>query len=313
MTLALSDPTKGLDPRKVPMNLQRLFAPLIETQNDPEEPDNPFCRLCHSTVQEFLTTNPNVLCAGVSSQASFTYTISPSQVGDLCIRYLSQKRYSMLMELPPGDCHERLALSYDDDRQHGLLPYCAKYWHRHLEDLEPTQELRKLLRGFLRSPNFQTLLQVQSLFVSAQFTQFRLITPTKVSRPMHRRVFPNWFGLNLNFSDLEYLEECRKSRFDYQHFVNEWGYLLERSACVSLKCPTEHFWGEVDRCLTGLLGPTHFMNQMKERYPSFMLNPGPFEYHKSKRLVLAEAVSASDFQYMVISSPSQYVNQFSSI
>lgn len=126
--------------------------------------------------------------------------------------------------------------------------------------------------------------------------------------PLHRRAFPKWFGEDLDSSDLEYYKECRRSRLDYQHFVYEWGYLLERSSCPSADqgCgPVEHFWGEVDRCLTGLLGPTHFMNQTKERYPSFMLTKGPFEYHNSKQFVIAEAVSTSSFQYMVISSPSQ--------
>ena len=308
MTLALSDPTKGLDPLKVPMSLQRLFTPLVEMQNDPNEPDNPFCRLCHSTVQEFLTQNPDVLHGGVSSQGSSTYTISPSRIGDLCVRYLSLERYSRLPKLPPGICHEPSTLSYNDPQQHGLLLYCAKFWFRHLDDLKPTPELRKTLRDFVRSPNFQTLLQVQSLFVAAQFAQFRLMSSTKVFRPMYRRVFPSWFGEDLDSSDPEYREECRKSRLDYQHFVNEWGYLLERSSYASAEqgnCPFEQFCGEVDRCLTGLLGPTHFMNHMKERYPSFMLTTGPFEYHNSKQFVIAEAVSMSSFQFMVISSPSQ--------
>lgn len=307
MTLALSDPTKGLDPRNVPIGLERLFAPLIEIQNNPEEPENPTCHLCHSTVQEFLTKNPDVLLVGVSNQVAFSYTISRSQVGDLCLRYLSQKRFSTLMELPLGNCDETLTLLCDAQK-HGFLLYCAKYWNKHLEDLKPTPELRKWLRDFLGSPNFQTLLQVQSLFVMAQFSQFRLFENFTISQPMNRPNYPRWFGRFYDDKDRESANECLRIRYGYQHFVKEWGYLLERSSCINSDQKrhfTENFWGEVDRCLIGLLGPTHFMNRMKERYPSFMLTRGSFEYCESKQFVIAEAVCASTLQFIVMSSPSQ--------
>ncbi len=215
--LALSDSAIGLDPSKAPTRLQRLFTPLIEVQNDPNELDNPFCRLTHSTVQEFLIQNPDILQGAVSLQGVFAHTISPSRIGDLCLRYLSMTRYSRLTEVHPGSCHVPLALSHNDSQQHGLLPYCAKFWVRHLDDLPPTSELRKALRDFLRSPNFQTLIQAQSLFVAAQFSQFSFV----YNRPMHGRVFPRWFGGDLDSSDPESCEEAQRCRFDYRHFVIE--------------------------------------------------------------------------------------------
>jgi hypothetical protein len=307
MALAMSDPSRGLDPLKVPMQLQRLFAPLIEIEKDPNDTESPLCRLCHATVHEFLATNPDVLCMNSSGQVPFTYAISSAQVGDLYLRYLTQQRYSVLVQPPRNNCHEPLVFGGEYTRQHGLLPYCAKYWDRHLTDLKPTPELRATLLDFLRSSNFQTLLQVQSLFVSGQFTQFKV---PKVSRAMHRRVFPKWFGLDRNAKDKEYQEECWKYRSDYRHFVNEWGYLLELGACTSSepgRCPSKHFWGEVDRCLSGLLGPTNFLNHMKERHPSFMLTQSSFKYHNSKHFVIAEAVSSSRSQFMIVSSHSEYV------
>ena len=302
--MSLSDTAKGLDPFKAPRGLQQLFTPLIERQDDPNEPGNPFYRLYHSTVHEFLTANPDILHVDASGQGPFLHTISPSRIGELCLRYLSQKRYTRITELHPGSCLVPLTLSSGDIQQHGLLPYCAKFLVKHLDDLEPTSELRKTFRDFLRSPNFQTLLQAQSLFVVAQFSQFNFGFP----RPMHLRAFPRWFEAEFNPSDPGSRNEARDCRLDYRHFVSEWGYLLERGACMSYgqgDCPFEHFWGEVDRCLSGLLGPTHFMKNMKERYPSFMLNTEPFEYHKTTQLIIAEAILASTFQYMVISSASE--------
>ncbi len=318
MTLALSDSPTELDPLKAPMNLPRLFAPLIEMQTDTDtgDPENALCRLCHATVREFLTANPDVLHADGSStsQVPFTYTISPSKVGDLCLRYLCQQRYSVLLQPPRENYHEVLSLAYDSDRQQGLLPYCAKYWDRHLEDLKPTPRLRREVFDFLGSPNFQTMLQMQSMFVTRQFARFGTTSSASsiVSRAVHRRVFPTWFGLDstMNVTDPEYQAKCQKYRRDYQHFVNEWGYLLERGTCVSSEpkaCLVEHFWGEVDRCLSGLLGPTSFLNRMNERYPSFMLTRSSFNYHKTEDYFIAEAVSSSSSQFMVISSPSRYV------
>ena len=199
--LGLSDSATGLDPSKAPRSLKALFTPLVEMQPDPDEPENPVLRLYHSTVQEFLIKNPDILCGGVSGPGVFSYTISPSRIGDLCLRYLSMKRYSRLTEIHPGSCHVPLTLSHDHSQQHGLLPYCAKFWVRHLNDLPPTPELHKALRGFLQSPNFQTLIQAQILFVAAQFSLFRLVSSAGNHRPMHRRVFPRWFGGDLDSSD----------------------------------------------------------------------------------------------------------------
>lgn len=303
MTIALSDRTKGLDPRRVPRNLPKLFAPLVETQSDPNEPENPLCRLCHSTVHEFLVTNPDVLDARSSNQISFTYQISASMVGDVCLRYLSQSRYSTFVELAPGARHIPLRLMYDDVQQHGLLPYSAKYWDRHLEDLEPTPESWEELLDFVQSPNFQTLIQVQSLFVTGHFTQFRLEGSEITSSLMYRRSMPSWFGLKLS-KDPELDKVSRKVRRDYRHFVHEWGYLLEHGICAdsSARCLRQYFCGEVDRCLTGLLGPDHFMKQTREKYPSFMLTQEAFQMHKSKKFIIADAVCASASEFVVLSS-----------
>ncbi|EQB48610.1 hypothetical protein CGLO_12147 [Colletotrichum gloeosporioides Cg-14] len=310
MTMALSDYGNNLDPRKAPRNLQVLFAPLVEIQNDPKDPENPVCRLCHSTVQEFLIANPDVLRGRASNDVAFKHMIAPSQVGDVCLRYLSQSRYSALVDLPPGTCDAPPTILYDDVQKHGLLPYSAKYWDRHLEDSDPTPELRENLLKFLKSSNIQSLLQIQSLFVSAHFTQFKLLGEIDKAplRPMYRRSFPDWLGLKFDIKDSEFQRISKKIRHDYRHYVNEWGYLLEHGTCASFrsgKCLTEHFWGEVDRCLTGLLGPGNFMNQMKEKYPSFMLTLEPFETHKSREFVIADTLSPCASHFITMTLPSE--------
>ncbi|KAI8262677.1 hypothetical protein K4K58_000478 [Colletotrichum sp. SAR11_239] len=56
-----------------------------------------------------------------------------------------------------AEMYKRIFRQYQKDQ------HSAKYWDRHLEDVEPTQERREELLKFLQSPNFQTLIQVQSL------------------------------------------------------------------------------------------------------------------------------------------------------
>ncbi|KAJ0375686.1 hypothetical protein COL26b_006193 [Colletotrichum chrysophilum] len=132
------------------------------------------------------------------------------------------------------------------------------------------------------------------------------------SRTMHRRVFPSWFGWGLKSKDLEYIEEAITVRFDYRHFVNDWGYLLDRGICESAtsgECRFQHFFGEINRCLTGLLGPTHFMTKLNERHASFMLTTEPFKYHMSEQFVIADALSATASQFMILSSPSEGSDQ----
>ncbi|KAF0319210.1 hypothetical protein GQ607_013603 [Colletotrichum asianum] len=313
-TLALSDPGKGLDPRKAPFSLQQWFGPLIQIQHDPKGISDPLCRLCHSTVLDFLLANPEVLRARTSSQCPFGYSISASRVGDICLRYLSLERYSRPLELPLDGCHMSGSALFDDVKKHAFLTYSAKYWDRHMEDLEPTQQRRKELHDFLRSSNFQTLLQIQSVPVSAHFTQFKMFGGSYPSRTMHRRVFPSWFGWGLKSKDLEYIEEAINVRFDYRHFFNDWGYLLDRGICESAtsgECRFQHFFGEINRCLTGLLGPTHFMTKLKERHASFMLTTEPFKYHMSEQFVIADALSATASQFMILSSPSEGSDQVS--
>lgn len=308
IALALSDPAKGLDNSKSPFRLPLLFAPLIEIQNDPEEPENPTCSLCHSTVYEFLVMNPDVLRIGDSTHTPFTYNISASHIGDLFLRYLSLDRYSKLLQVPSDNSHMPTNLGFYDAKNHGILSYSAKYWDRHLDDMEPTPERHQELWVFLRSPNFQTLLQIQSLLVAGHFSQFQHRDKSENLGLLHRRVFPLWFGWDTGCIDEDYCNEIERIRGDYRHFVWEWGHLLEHGTCESPHPGSDSrqcVAGGVDSCLSGLLGPNHFMQNLKERYPSFMLAHGRFQYHKSKQFVIGDTVSATGSQFIVISSPSQ--------
>lgn len=231
MTLALSDPSKEPDPLQRPSRLEVLFPPLIETQHDPNEPQNPLCRLRHSTVHSFLTSNPHILCPERSmcnGRRSCEHLISPTTSGHLCLRYLSQTRYNELLPIEEGGLR-------DTD---SLLLYFANFWTKHIEDIEPTPDERKAVTTFANSSNFQTLLQVQSLTVADQFEQIAfgacsdeeaLIMGRDGYHHFQRQSFPKWLFHHKNSVFREYVPH----RGQYRHFVNEWGYLLTRATSPS--------------------------------------------------------------------------------
>lgn len=230
MTLALSDPTRDFDPSMSPKALQRLFSGLIEMQDDAHgDPDNPLCRLCHSTLREFLEDNPAILYLDSPSKThSMPYTITRSIIGDLCLRYLLLDRYHEPLDVTEKNLVEASFLLPGDSFNRALLPYCAKFWVRHLDDLPMTRALQRRLLTFLTSSNFQTLLQAQSLFVDSQFQLICLGAtrrPTGLQRKpwFHRPAFPICFGdpFDIGNKDEKHARECWTQRLDYGYFVAE--------------------------------------------------------------------------------------------
>lgn len=302
--MALSDPSKDLDPLRRPTRLQLLFPPLIEIQQDPKEPDNPHCRLRHATIQSFLTSTPHVLCSArgrdtCAGTEDCENLISPVRFGFSSLQYLSQPRYGKLLS------KEQILPSIQDPR----LLYCAKFWVNHLEDVEATHDRREAVAAFARSANFQTLLQVQSLYVAGQFEQISFGAETEEEvkvmqregyHHLQRLPFPKWLFREKD----RVLEEYVPYRGQYRHFVNEWGYLLTRAAAPS---DPDCFPGEVERCLSGMMGPLSFLAHMKEKYPSFMLSQESFDCLKSRSRVLEERLSPTGDRFTVVSTSPRYV------
>lgn len=253
---------------KAPWNIQRLFDPLIETQDDLDNAENPLCRLCHSTVHEFIISHPSILGNDEDSPEACKYPINAFLFGPICLRYLSQSKYSTLLcdsaTGLPGFTGEDLSVhargeTNEADEHNNLWTYCARFWVKHLEQVSPSMRLslRESVLEFLKSPNYQSLLQVQSLTVSRQFSQFLVRSDSGFRQFARRQALPWWIG--------------DKYSFDYRHFALEWSYLLDLGICRSADCEVEHFSGEIDRCLSGISGPDSFMRNMRERYKSFTL------------------------------------------
>ncbi|XDG06243.1 hypothetical protein ABKA04_005858 [Annulohypoxylon sp. FPYF3050] len=152
-------PGGNIDKLNKPRRLENMFYPLIEKSHGHEQSD-PLIQLTHASVKNFLVKNPCVLQASTEQQ----YRICEHHIADACLHYLMQKRY-----LEPFKNYEAMTQTI---QTHHLLTYAAKYWDRHLDAIPGTPERDKLAHRFLCSSNFQTMLQIQSIFLDSHFDLF---------------------------------------------------------------------------------------------------------------------------------------------
>ena len=131
--------------------VEKLFAPLIETQPDPDDEDDCFCHLFHGTVEAFLHRNEKIF---LDEEPTLTNLISENLIARASLLYLSQERYSQILKAKSGTWY---SASGEDVTKHHFLTYSAKYWDKHLDESNQTIELQHKVEGFLNSSNFRTL------------------------------------------------------------------------------------------------------------------------------------------------------------
>jgi hypothetical protein len=115
--------------------------------------------LAHSSIKTFLIRKQDVLSAGGDAQ------ISPTRLAWATINYLRQPRYSKPLKKVKGTFETAHKENIID---HHLLNYCAKYWYRQMDNLTYSIEVCQEVESFVRSENFFTCLQVQSILVGGE-------------------------------------------------------------------------------------------------------------------------------------------------
>ena len=289
-----SDSPKSLQNRNIPWRqaVEKVFAPLIETQEDPETRGDCFCYLFHSTLKDFLTSNQDIFQKESPNPA--IQAISELTIAHTCLLYLSQDRYSQLLT---NEAEHWTTASKDGIKDHHLLTYSAKYWDKHFDRVEETPELRQEIEIFLKSSNFPTTMQLQSLFVQGHFEVYTSITCSP-DHKFTKRVFPQWFASHS-------VAGCSQYSRSYRSYTSEWSNLLNCVFCDEPHCvphsTSKHFQGELDRCLWGALGPGNFLSSNHGRYTSFMMcgedgvGPRKMSYH--------EVISQVGNQVLVLERP----------
>ena len=239
--------------------IQKLFAPLIEIEEDSEDPKDCFCRLFHGTVKDFLLKNFQIFGGDMDNNGLCIHLISEITIANACLLYLSQHKYSLMLLKDSGQWFTNLG---ENTLDHQFLRYSAKYWDKHLDNVEGTQELFERVQNFLSSTNFQTTLQIQSLWVQAHFAIYTNLQEPRNHKYL-KRVFPRWLSGHSPTG-------CDQFAQAYRIFIDEWRFLLDADKDPHLRV----YAGELDRCLWGALGPRNFLSSNRSRYTSFMLISG---------------------------------------
>ena len=208
-----------------------------------EDSEDGTLELNHSAVFAFLREDSDM-----SEVAPEERAVQPYLICDLCVRYLSQPRYSKL--LTRRTHYDFTTWSGESFLTHQLLLYTAKYWYRHCEERATSPDYHERLRRFIFSQNFYTLIQVQSLSIIGHFLlSFDRITGQPTSM---KKILP---ACAKDISDAQILPQ-------FNDFLYEWSEFLQLGL-------TSEFNGEIDRCFWGALGPEHFLRLGQERYHSF--------------------------------------------
>jgi hypothetical protein len=141
-----------------------LCQPLVRVQ-DTETPHGTIttCTLSHATVRNFLVKKGQEY--GTIDDKK-TFEITPDTLADICLKYLMQSRYNKLLTKDNDTFKDRLDQDIDN---HHLLPYAAKYWDKHLDVAKQWKTFCEPVETFVKSSQFFTCLQVQSLLVGGDY------------------------------------------------------------------------------------------------------------------------------------------------
>lgn len=210
-----------------------------------EDSEDGTLELNHSAVFAFL--REDVETEDVKPEEC---VVSRDLICDCCVKYLSQPRYSRL--LGKKNHYEFTTWLGESTSKHQLLLYAAKYWYRHCDEKMPSPDSQDRLRKFLLSPNFQTLIQVQSLSIIGHFLlRFDQITGQPLTM---KKILPDCVR-HLDSNTSRILPQ-------FNDFIYEWSELLQLGL-------TAEYNGEIDRCFWRALGPPHFLQNKEGRYNSF--------------------------------------------
>ncbi|KLO10243.1 hypothetical protein SCHPADRAFT_528732 [Schizopora paradoxa] len=241
------------------------FTALVEVDKGLPESEGS-CRLVHSSALEFLLNHPNVLGDERALQ------ITPYTIADACLSYLTRPIYGSPLRSLSVDCD---AFEWVDSAGHSMdehhfVQYAAKYWSRHLEDIEPEKSIRGRVAKFVESKNFQTCMQIQTIWIQGKFDIYAVGGKMSILRNL-----PEWF-ISSSSASAGTRPVLSKHWADYRILLHNWRHLLSCGSCHDSEpdCPILHFRGDIDRVWWASLGADHIFSQYSSRYVSFSLVEG---------------------------------------
>lgn len=219
-------------------SLQRDCAPFIAFNPFQHDSKNGYMRLAHASAYKFLHELALIPVAVLDESR-----VGPNLMAEVCLKYLSQQRYSSKNSLK-------------NVRSHSFYSYAAKYWHKHIDESEPSTTLLQAVGSFVKSYQFLTLTRFQGTFLDRHFA--RGVTNSK---KLHNPglTFPQSLASKADMQDLV---------IDYQQFVGEWGALLDRGTSASDSSKL------LEQCFLSTLGHQNFLRSLTsevEEHKSYLL------------------------------------------
>ncbi|EJD45514.1 hypothetical protein AURDEDRAFT_151884 [Auricularia subglabra TFB-10046 SS5] len=235
------------------------------------------CRLDHSSVRDFFAKYPTPWDEGSGSSHN-RLAVSPERIALACLSYLQRPIFGTpLKRVSHGDGSWVLDQADAAIPVHAFARYAAKYWARHLEGggVSEDTSIRRRVVEFITSPNFQTLLQMQMLWVEGQFRIYSV-----GGHPSVLRVLPNW---HIYVSSAGRRSPMTKHWADYSTLHHNWAQFLtcDEWGDSAPDCPLTPSRGEIDRIWWGSLAgdPQHYFARFKARHPSYRLEAPAIELH----------------------------------
>jgi hypothetical protein len=194
--------------------IHRLLAPFLILQTSPRTSDGQILRLRHASVYTFLRDKLTETSSYIKDSM-----ISHDFMAEVCMKYLSQKRYA--------DMHIQSV------KGHSFFMYAAKHWHRHVQ--ESSSDNLRLAGSFIQSPQFLVLAKLQSLYLDRHFSH-RIKNENESSRAT----------MNIPKASVE-KNSITHTFDDTAYFFDEWAEFLRRGV-TNLKSR-----GDIGKCFGGVL------------------------------------------------------------
>ncbi|SCO57664.1 uncharacterized protein FFMR_14820 [Fusarium fujikuroi] len=275
--LSFGELCEALEDDLDPAQIQEQCAPFVRIESKTSViTSQSICSIYHNSVRRFFEDNPHILRSEAcqNSNAVCDISLTRETLASATLRYLQQPRYKHLLEV--NETEDSVSLYTRDGSNidsHHLLIYSAKYWVRHVDELQRSNQaldddhIYKIVDDFVRSRNFATCLQVQSLFVQGRFSQWyfdddeRVYYNTRHDEKMRHkyltRNLPEFFTR---------LRDGKSLQDQYQDAIVEWAYFLGSISALHGPLP-----GQIDKCLWSGLGFNNFMHNIKSQVKGYAL------------------------------------------
>lgn len=216
-----------------PALIEDVCEPLIVFERTSSGNTNdPFVKLAHKSVQDFLLQDPKSFDTGVELHKYFIdMEAAHLEVGEICLTYLKYARYNTAVDVP--------SLLVDDSRtEHAFLSYAAACWFKHLMYLQkPADHVVPDIEHLLKTQAFWTCLAMQSK-VASHLLGYK----TKVTMDGEQKIEELHFGVPLPF----WLEKTGDSG---ARMAKEFTALVKQWHLVFFSFPTA-----VDYCTPNIAG-----------------------------------------------------------